>query len=183
VTVACALAAAAVLVGATVGPASPARADDTMSGLYTYTQAGLPQSSWTITPICVPVVGDLRQPLYLPVGCTLHVASATSSQVTDELRQQNFGGDARLTNGLWTIVMNKPNGMVCPDGSTAPTVDTYAYDDATLQGTHTSTHGEVCGMQPGLTKVPFTLQFNGPLPFSFDPYPLRCDPGGLRICS
>ena len=37
----------------------------------------------------------------------------------------------------WTVIPNKPEGFSCPDGSTAPTLNTSAFDDATLTGTPT----------------------------------------------
>ena len=82
--------------------------------------------------------------------------SATSSKITHELNSLNWGGDARLTGGRWTLTTNKVDGFLCPDGSTAPTVDTYAFDDVTLTGTHTSLHNAVCGEPAGMTKTPFT---------------------------
>ena len=78
-------------------------------------------------------------PLELPVACTLKVVSATPGKDTFELNNLNWGGDARLTGGMWTLTTNKADGFQCPDGSTAPTVDTYKFDDVTLTGTHTAT--------------------------------------------
>jgi hypothetical protein len=79
------LGAAVVLAAAALGSASPASARDTMQGDYTYSSPGVPQATWTIYPICVNVVGDLRVPLEDPVACALHVVSATSSKITPEL--------------------------------------------------------------------------------------------------
>src|ERR1700682_6816105 len=111
------LATLVIFAGVAVGSASPARAAEIMQGTYTYTQEGLPPSTWTIYPICVPVVGDLREPLYLPVGCTLHVTSSAGG-----------GGDARLTNGLWTYALTARDGMQCPDGSKAPLTRIFAFE-------------------------------------------------------
>ena len=61
---------------------------------------------------------------------------------------------------MWALTTNKTDGFLCPDGSTAPTVDTYKFDDATLTGTHTSTHNAVCGVPAAMTKTPFTLTFD-----------------------
>jgi hypothetical protein len=77
---------------------------------------------------------------------------------------------------------NKPEGFLCPDGSTAPTLNTYAFDDATLTGTHTSTHDAVCGVPPSMIKTPFTLSYEHPLPIPVERYPLVCEPAGLRHC-
>jgi hypothetical protein len=49
--------------------ASPAHAEQqVLEGVYTYHQEGGPSGTYTIFPSCVPTVGDLREPLYLPVG-------------------------------------------------------------------------------------------------------------------
>ena len=75
------LAAAFVFACVALGFASPARAEQVMEGVYTYMQEGQPPATWTIYPICVPTVGDLREPLYLPGG--VHVA------------RDGFSGDGR----------------------------------------------------------------------------------------
>ena len=181
-TIARVLGIAVVLAGGALGLASPSSAEQTMQGIYTVNAPGLSPATWTIYPICVNVVGDLREPLELPVGCMLHVTSATSSKITHELNSLNWGGDARLTGGRWTLTTKKVDGFLCPDGSTAPTVHTYAFDDVTLTGTHTSLHNAVCGEPTGMTKTPFTLTFDSPLPIPVDQYPLVCEPAGLRHC-
>jgi hypothetical protein len=181
-TIARVLGIAVVVAGAALGTAGPSAAGQTMEGLYTFNTPGLPPAEWTIYPLCVNVVGDLRVPLELPVACTLKVVSATNSKTTFELNNLNWGGDARLTGGMWTLTTNKAEGFQCPDGSTAPTVDTYKFDDVTLTGTHTSLHNAVCGVPPGMIKAPFTLAFANPLPIPVDKYPLVCEPAGLRHC-
>lgn len=164
------LAAVAVLAGASVGAASPAQAQTpVMEGKYNYVSEG--QSGvWTIYPICTNIVGDLREPLYIPVGCTLHVAP--SEGLT--------GGDARLVGGLWTFTTPKKDGMQCPDGSWAPTVEEVQFSETS--GTRRITHTDVCGLAPGIIEVPFALSFAEPGPIPIDRYPLICEPGGLRRC-
>jgi hypothetical protein len=164
------LAVAVIFAGVALGSASPAAADEVLEGIYTFSQASEPPETWTIYPICVPVVGDLRVPLYLPVGCTLHVTSSSGR-----------GGDARLTGGLWTFTVTKA-GMKCPDGSMAPLTHTLAFNGEALTGMHTTIHDAVCGLQPGMVKEPFTLAFKEPLPIPVERYPLICEPGGLRRC-
>lgn len=168
--------------GVALGTASPSSADQTMEGLYTFNTPGLPSAEWTIYPLCTPVVGDLREPLELPVACKLKVVSATNNKSTFDLNNLNWGGDARLTGGLWMLTTNKADGFQCPDGSTMPTVDTYEFDDVTLTGTHTSLHNAACGEPAGMTKAPFTLAFAKPLPIPVEKYPLVCEPAGNRLC-
>jgi hypothetical protein len=181
-TIARLLSIAVVLAGTAVGTASPSSADQVMEGIYTFHAEGSPSAEWTIYPICVPTVGDLRVPLELPVACTLKVVSATNNKSNFVLNNLNWGGDARLTGGQWALTTNKAEGFQCADGSTTRTVDTYKFDDATLTGLHTSLHPAVCGAPPGMIKTPFTLAFARPLPIPVDKYPLVCEPAGNRLC-
>jgi hypothetical protein len=157
-----------------VGFASPARADQVIEGIYTYTQDGI-AAEMTIYPICVTTVGDLRENFDSPVACTLHVAPNTPKLA---------GGDARLTSGIWTYTTGKPDGYICPDGSEAPQLETYKINDATLTGTRTLSNTNVCNNEVGakMVTVPFTLTYNRPLPIPVDRYPLYCEPGGLKRC-
>jgi hypothetical protein len=181
-TIARLLSIAAILAGAALGTAGPSSADQVMEGIYTFNAEGSPSAEWTIYPLCTPTVGDLRVPLELPVACKLKVVSATPGKYNFELNNLNWGGDARLTDGVWALTTNKTDGFQCADGSTAPTVDTYKFDDATLTGTHTSLHTAVCGAAPGMIKTPFTLAFEKPLPIPVERYPLVCEPAGNRLC-
>lgn len=154
--------AAVIAAGFAVVSACPASASDPMQGIYTYTQEGRAPSTWTIYPTCVPA------------GCVLHVGGETPHK-GPESDDPPYAGDARLVEGLWTLPVNKIDGFTCPDGSKAPSVDVYRFDDVTLTGTHTVTHGAVCGLQPGLTRAPFTLAFQAPIPFPVNQNPLICD--------
>lgn len=167
-----ALAAAAVFGLVALGLATPAHADQVMEGIYTYSQDDGYTGTYTIFPSCVPTVGDLRVPLELPVACTLHVQASTGIE----------GGDARLTGAQWTYQKPIKDGLQCPDGSTAPTIETYKFDDATMTGTRTVLHNADCGLPAGMTRYNFTLAFKDPLPIPVDRYPLKCEPGGLRLC-
>ncbi|WP_263992409.1 hypothetical protein [Mycolicibacterium madagascariense] len=167
--------AVAVLTGSAVGVASPANADPVMQGVYDYTQGDV-HAVWTIYPSCVPTVGDLRNNVDLPVGCRLHVAPTPATAVR--------GGDARQTGGMWEFTTNVQEGLSCPDGTSAPTQETYKWDDVTLTGTRMISNGAVCnGTVPAnLVRYPFTLAFNAPLPIPVQQDPLYCEPGGLKRC-
>jgi hypothetical protein len=176
-TIARALAAFVVLAGMAVVGASPAQADEhkhpeVLEGVYTANIDGQGTTDWTIFPSCVPTVGDLREPLYIPVACRLHVIPAGRS-----------GADAVQVGFRWTFQYNEQDSSrTCPDGSKAPQREIYSFDGKTLVGNLKVIHGEVCGEQPGMTNIPFTLAFKGPLPIPVDRYPLMCEPGGLRRC-
>jgi hypothetical protein len=118
------------------------------------------------------VVGDLRVALDLPVACRLHISP--SAGLT--------GGDAILTGGQWQFSSPKKEGMQCPDGSWAPTVETIKFDDLTMSGTRNIAHNDVCGLPPAIIRIPFTLSYKEPLQMPVDQYPLYCEPGGLRRC-
>jgi hypothetical protein len=172
VTIIRVLAAAVMFACAALGLAGPAHADQVIEGVYNYTPQDGDSGSWEIWPSCVPVVGDLREPLNLPVACRLHMSPSTGLA----------GGDAILTGGLWQFSTPKKEGMQCPDGSGAPTVETFKFDDLTLTGTRTIAHNDVCGLQPGIISIPFKMSYKGPLPNPVEQYPLYCEPGGLRRC-
>lgn len=166
------LAAAAVLVCASLGFAGPAQADQLLQGIYTYTPEQGDSGEFQIWPSCVPVVGDLREPLNLPVACRLHMIGSRGLT----------GGDARLTGGVWQWTTVQPQGMQCPDGSWALTTETMKFDDLTMTGTRNIAHTGVCGLQPGIITTPFTMSYKGPLHVPVEQYPLYCEPAGLRIC-
>jgi hypothetical protein len=166
------LAAAAVLVCASLGFAGPAQADQLLEGVYDYTPEQGDSGTYQIWPSCVPVVGDLREPLNLPVACRLHMIPSRGLT----------GGDARLTGGVWEWTTTQPQGMQCPDGSWALTTETLKFDDLTMTGTRNIAHTGVCGLQPGIITIPFRMSYKGPLPIPVEQYPLYCEPAGLRIC-
>ncbi len=145
-----------------------------MEGIYTYTQGDV-VADWTIYPSCVPTVGDLREELRLPVACRLHVASSS---------RDVQGADARLSSGKWTFSKPVLDGFTCPDGSVAPILETYQFDDATMTGTRTVAVNNVCDGEVAahLTTHPFTLAFKEALPMPVQQYPLYCEPGGLKRC-
>ncbi len=166
------LAAVVLLACVALGSAGPAQADQLVQGVYAYTPAKGDSGTYEIWPSCVPVVGDLREPLNLPVGCRLHMAPSPGLT----------GGDATLTGGVWQWTTPKKEGMQCPNGSWAPTVETLKFDDVTMTGTRSITHTDVCGLAPGIIDIPFTMSYQGPLPIPVEQYPLYCEPAGLRIC-
>ena len=164
--------AAVIVAWAALGLAGPAHADQVIEGVYNYTPADGDSGTWEIYPSCVPVVGDLRVNMELPVACRLHVAPSRGLT----------GGDAILTGGVWQFSTAKKDGMQCPDGSWAPTTETIKFDDLTMTGTRNIRHTGVCGLAPGIITTPFTLSFKEPLPIPVDRYPLICEPEGLRRC-
>jgi hypothetical protein len=150
------------------GPA--AKAPGALEGVYDVDIDGQAQSTWEIWPICVPTVGDLRDPLLLPVACTLKVGPSNLA-----------GREARMVDGQWQFVYNDST-RTCPDGSTAPQQTIYRFDPYNLTGQMKVLHGGECNDVAGMVVVPLTLKFNRPLPIPVTQYPLICEPGGLRRC-
>lgn len=189
-TVARGLTAAAVFtafeIGLGVAFASPAGAlAPPADGIYTFNQAGAPAATWKVSSLCDQVNGsrfyqDYANPIIQADFCAVNVVSYTESTIKREDKLQNFTGRARLTNGLWTFQVKQDAGVLCPDGTTAQSTETYAFDDETMTGTHTSLHGDVCGLQPAMRKEPFSLQFVAPLEPPVERYPLHCN--DIAIC-
>jgi hypothetical protein len=176
------LTAAAAMSLVAVGTSIPAQAlGPPPDGMYSFTEAGVPASTWKIAALCdAPsrqrAIPDFTDPVVAADLCALNVTSTTPrAAISRSEKMANFVGRARLTSDLWTLQVGKSNGVACPDGSTAASSDTYAFDDVALTGTHTSIHGDVCGLAPAMTKTPFTLAFQGPLSSPVDRYPLNCN--------
>ena len=181
-----------------VGLAAPASAIlPPVDGYYTFNQDGLPQARWTMQSICIQPNGTRAQPDYTDetiqtLGCDVIVGSDTPSLLTREEHLVNFSGRAKLTGNLWTIQVTQPEGVACADGSFAPSTETFAFTapdpngPPSLTGTHTSIHGAVCGLEPAMTKAPFTLTFTDVLdPAVISRYPALCNylVGRPSICS
>ncbi|MEO3761430.1 hypothetical protein ABGB19_24520 [Mycobacterium sp. B14F4] len=169
---------AALVVGVVFGAAGTAqgqgdvKSPDTPEGIYTVRVGDQAETTWEIYPICVPTVGDLREPLILPVACRLRVTPAGRG-----------GAEAVQIGGRWTFQSNTFDAVrKCPDGTEAQQKEIYSFDGATLVGSLQVIHGAVCGEQPGMVEIPLTMSFKEPLAIPVTPYPLICEPGGLRRC-
>jgi hypothetical protein len=173
---------ATAVVAAGAGAAFPAAADpsddpndDSLpegvpEGTYTYSQPGASEDTWTITPLCVPVVTEGRVPAKHKIGCKLQIDS------------DSIAGAFRLVNDRWSMTTDRSNGMKCSDGTKSPATLTYEFDNA-LNGTYSVSHNRVCGMQPGIERQPFTLSYVGPLDSPVIHYPLHCQDNMQHLCS
>ncbi|MDQ2635828.1 MAG: hypothetical protein M3Y83_02990 [Actinomycetota bacterium] len=164
-------AATALVLAAPAQPQGDVKAPGVPEGVYNVNIDGQATTTWEIFPLCVPTVGDLREPLLLPVACTLKVTPAGQP-----------GAEGKMVGGRWTFEYPTIDGKVCPDGSTAPQRTIYAFDPFTWAGTMKVIHGAACGEQAAMFEVPLTMSFNRPLAIPVDQYPLICEPGGLRRC-
>jgi hypothetical protein len=109
------LAAALISAGAALGLAGTAHAQGDVKapgvpeGVYTVNIDGQATTEWEIYPICVPTVGDLREPLLLPVACRLKVTP-----------QGLPGAEAVMVGNQWQFQYDEADGRTCPDGTEAP---------------------------------------------------------------
>jgi hypothetical protein len=114
-----------------------AASEPTLTGTYT---AHYPSgtSTWRIASRCESA------------GCFAHVISS-----------EGWSRDAQFSATNWTLTwIDRPDGMVCPDGSTAPAFTVWSWDAQTLVGTISVAHGAACGnppVPPGTLRAPFSL--------------------------
>ncbi len=171
----------AVALGIALESGSPAHAvAPPADGRYTFNQAGVSGVTWMVSALCDQVNGsryykDYSNPDIMADFCALNVVSTTDERISQADKLQNFSGRARLVSGLWTFQVTKADGVSCPNGGTGESTETYAFDNETMAGTHTTLHGAVCGLQPAMSKNPFSLQLIGPPPTPIERYPLYCN--------
>ena len=176
----------AVAIGIALESGNPARAlGPPPDGKYTFNQAGVSGVTWTVTALCDQVNGsryykDYSNPDIQADFCALNIVSSTDEQISRQDKLGNYSGRARLVSQRWTFKVDVADGVSCPGGGTAASTDTYAFDDETLTGTHTSLHGPVCGLPSAMSKQPFSLALAGPPPSPIQRYPLQCN--DIAIC-
>ncbi len=176
----------AVAVGIALESGDPARAvGPPPDGNYSFNQAGVSGVTWTVTTLCDQVNGsrywaDYSNPLIAANFCALNIVSATNEKISRADKLQNYSGRARLVSQRWTFKVDVADGFSCPGGGTATSTETFSFDDETLTGTHTSLHGAECGVEPAMSKQPFTLVLTGPPPSPINRYPLQCN--DIAIC-
>jgi hypothetical protein len=179
--------ATAVALGIALTSAAPAHAvGPPPDGTYSFDSPGVSGVTWLVTALCDQVNGsryykDYSNPDIQADFCSLNIVSTTDEKISHSDAVQNFSGRARLAGGLWTFQVGVPTGITCSDGSTGASTETYAFDDTTLAGTHTTLHGAVCGLQPEMKKQAFSLHPTGPPPFPIQRYPLQCN--NVAFCS
>ena len=176
----------AVAIGIALQADNPARAvGPPADGSYTFDEAGVSGATWVITALCDQPSGtrnmnDYSDPIVFAMNCALNIVSSTPEQISAADKLQNFSGRARMSSMLLSFKVDKADGVSCPGGGTAPSTETYSFSDESMSGTHTTMHGAVCGMQPEMKKVPFSLHMTGPPPSPIQRYPLYCN--GIAMC-
>ena len=71
-----------------------------------------------------------------------------------------FDGDANLSVGYWTMVVDRPDAIGCDDGKQFSAPTTYSWDAVTLSGWVSANNGGMCGGQSAVLAAPFTLTKN-----------------------
>lgn len=170
-----------IAIGVALESSTPAHAvAPPADGNYSFNQAGVSGVTWQINALCDQVNGsryykDYDNPDIMANFCILNIASYTSEKISAADKLQNYAGRARLVSQRWTFQIDKPDGVSCPGGGTAASTETYAFDNETLAGTHTTLHGAECGLEPSMSKQSFSLVLAGPPPSPAERYPLRCN--------
>jgi hypothetical protein len=130
-----------IFAGLAVGFASPAWADD-FSGTYTI-DYGASTATWTVTPCD----GE-------PFIPCVHVAEGGSPLAP-------WQSDASLSVGSWSLFVERPDVLVCDDGTNHPARATYALDAVTLSGSISIYDNGVCADEPRTLYAPITLTKTG----------------------
>ncbi|BAX94592.1 hypothetical protein [Mycobacterium shigaense] len=175
-----------VALGIALESGNPARAlGPPADGNYSYNEAGVSGVTWIVTALCDQPSGtrnmnDYSDPIVFAMNCALNVVSFTDEKISAADKLQNFSGRARMSSMLWSFKIDKPDGVSCPGGGTAPTTESWAFSDETMSGTHTVMHGAVCGLEPAMKKQPFSLAMIGPPPSPIQRYPMQCN--NIAIC-
>lgn len=176
----------AVATGVALQSGEPAKAlGPPPDGNYSYNEAGVSGVTWTVTALCDQPSGtrnmnDYSDPIVFAMQCALNIVSFTDERISAADKLQNFSGRARMSSMLWSFKIDKADGVSCPGGGTAPSSETWSFSDETMSGTHTTLHGAVCGMEPAMKKVPFSLTLTGPPPSPVERYPMYCN--GIAMC-
>ena len=96
------LTAAAVMTLVAVGTSTPAKAlGPPPDGMYSFTEAGVPTTSWKILALCdAPsrqrAIPDFTDPVVAADLCALNVSSTTARVISRSEKMANFVGRARL---------------------------------------------------------------------------------------
>jgi hypothetical protein len=155
------IAAAAVFGGALCGglvTASPAvGADSDVTGTYTLEGEDAESATWNVT-LCP---GDAP-------GC-LRVFES------DNAKRAAWNGEARYSVGSWIMFVQQPDAIRCEDGSTAPGMNTYSWDAASLSGSASILTRGACGDEASIS-IPFTLTKTGSGPVQYPSAPVMIEP-------
>jgi hypothetical protein len=127
--------------GLSLGVASPAWADEALNGTYHLAWSDGDASTWVITSTCSSAY-----------SCGAHVSTTQGS-----IAGSPGSGDAQLRNGQWTMTIDNSDGVMCRDGTRAPSHNEYSWSASNLSGTLVKSWGAICGDAPGSSTYTFTM--------------------------
>jgi hypothetical protein len=128
--------------GLVLGVASPAWADGALNGTYNLMWSDGDASTWVITSTCSSAD-----------ACVGHVSTTQGS-----IGGSKGSGEARLRDGQWAMTIDNTDGVMCRDGTRAPSHNEYSWAASTLSGTLVKSWGAICGDNlPGSRTYTFKL--------------------------
>ena len=127
--------------GLALAVACPAWADEALNGTYNLAWSDGDTSTWMITSTCNS-----------PDSCVGHVSTSQGA-----IGGSTGSGDAQSLNGRWTMTIDNSDGVMCRDGTRAPSHNEYSWAASTLSGTLVKSWGAICGGAPGSRTFTFTM--------------------------
>lgn len=138
------VAGAAVL--ASLTQASPAAAEPSAVGTYTFDAEDGETATWNLTTCADD-----------PPGC-IRVSESGNS------KRAPWNGEAHYSVGSWFLFVEQPDAILCEDGTSAPGRNTYSWDNSTLSGNVSIFSRGACGTEPKNLSIPFRLNKIGSVP-------------------
>jgi hypothetical protein len=100
---------------------------------------------------------DVTQTLTISTSCVIDDCHGTVTS------SDGWSADAEQRSGRWWIAYDRPDGIVCADGTFVQTRESFGFDAISLQGTDTmqGPSGACNRNLPIVIKRPFTLTRSG----------------------
>lgn len=130
---------ASVLAAAAMAWATPAAADSDVFGTYTFAAEDGENATWTMMPCADDAPGCVRV-----------------SETGNAMRAP-WSGDAHWSVGSLILLVQQPDAILCADGTSAPGVNTYSWDGASLSGSASLITNGACGEKSASLSIPFKL--------------------------
>ncbi|MCW2688366.1 MAG: hypothetical protein JWR37_3256 [Mycobacterium sp.] len=144
---------AAVVAGFAGASSAPASADEALNGMYMATSDGDQGTR-----------NDVPYGWLYPYPTVTQTWTFTSTCHLDECfgrvtSDQGWSADARWVQARWFISYDRPDGVVCADGTEVPSRQTYGFSSVTFMGmdTVTSASGACNRNLPTVIERPLTL--------------------------
>lgn len=152
-----ALTGAVIAAVAGLAPAAPAAASEPdITGTFAFQAEDGESATWTLT------------------ACPDDAAGCVLVSETGNAKRAPWKGDAHYSVGSWILFVQQPDAILCPDGTSAPGMNTYSWAAVGLSGSASIINKGACGAKPGSVSIPFTLTRIGPPPAA--PADLPADP-------